>query len=87
MKKGVISSLYPTTKALIIFLGLFLSFFFDWRFAYFFVLPFCIFLALIDGGRNYTFGSAGSTISSGNSPSAPANPDLKWLDQLYGCHQ
>jgi TonB-linked SusC/RagA family outer membrane protein len=36
------------------------------------------FLALIDGGRNYTFGSAGSTISSGNSPSAPANPDLKW---------
>jgi TonB-linked SusC/RagA family outer membrane protein len=36
------------------------------------------FLALIDGGRNYTFGSAGSTISSGNSPSAPSNPDLKW---------
>jgi TonB-linked SusC/RagA family outer membrane protein len=36
------------------------------------------FLALIDGGRNYTFGSAGSTITSGNSPSAPANPDLKW---------
>jgi len=36
------------------------------------------FLALIDGGRNYTFGTAGSTISPGNSPSAPANPDLKW---------
>lgn len=36
------------------------------------------FLALIDGGRNYTFGSAGSTISPGNSPSAPSNPDLKW---------
>jgi energy-coupling factor transport system permease protein len=49
MKKGIISSLYPTTKALIIFLGLFLYFFFDWRFAYFFVLPLCIFLALIDG--------------------------------------
>ncbi len=36
------------------------------------------FLALIDGGRNYTFGSSGSTILSGNSPSAPSNPDLKW---------
>ena len=36
------------------------------------------FLALIDGGRNYTFGTAGSTISPGNSPSAPSNPDLKW---------
>ena len=36
------------------------------------------YLALIDGGRNYTFGSSGSTISSGNSPSAPSNPDLKW---------
>src|SRR5690554_963652 len=49
MKKGFVSSLYPTTKALIIVLGLFLYFFFDWRFAYFFVLPFCAFLALIDG--------------------------------------
>ena len=36
------------------------------------------FLALIGGGRNYTFGSTGSVISSGNSPDAPANPDLKW---------
>jgi TonB-linked SusC/RagA family outer membrane protein len=36
------------------------------------------YLALIDGGRNYTFGSVGTTISSGNSPSAPSNPDLKW---------
>lgn len=36
------------------------------------------FLALIGGGRNYTFGSAGTTISSGNSPDAPSNPDLKW---------
>jgi TonB-linked SusC/RagA family outer membrane protein len=36
------------------------------------------FMALIGGGRNYTFGSAGSVVSSGNSPNAPANPDLKW---------
>ena len=36
------------------------------------------YLALIGGGRNYTFGSSGSVISSGNSPDAPANPDLKW---------
>lgn len=36
------------------------------------------FLALIGGGRNYTFGNTGSVVSSGNSPNAPANPDLKW---------
>jgi TonB-linked SusC/RagA family outer membrane protein len=36
------------------------------------------FLALIGGGRNYTFGSDGTVISSGNSPDAPANPDLQW---------
>ena len=36
------------------------------------------FLALIGGGRNYTFGTSGSVVSSGNSPDAPANPDLKW---------
>ena len=36
------------------------------------------FLATIGGGRNYTFGSAGQAISIGNSPDAPANPDLKW---------
>jgi TonB-dependent starch-binding outer membrane protein SusC len=36
------------------------------------------FLALIGGGRNYTFGSTGSVVSIGNSPDAPANPDLKW---------
>ncbi len=36
------------------------------------------FLALIGGGRNYTFGTNGLTISSGNSPDAPANQDLKW---------
>ena len=35
------------------------------------------FLSLIGGDRNYTFGD-GSTISPGNSPDAPANPDLKW---------
>ena len=36
------------------------------------------FLALIGGGRNYTFGNTGTVISSGNSPDAPANQDLKW---------
>ncbi|MCI4442862.1 MAG: TonB-dependent receptor [Lentimicrobium sp.] len=36
------------------------------------------FLALIGGGRNYTFGNTGSVVSSGYSPNAPANPDLKW---------
>ena len=36
------------------------------------------FLALIGGGRDYTFGSSGSVVSPGNSPDAPANPDLKW---------
>lgn len=36
------------------------------------------YLALIGGGRNYTFGSTGTVVSSGNSPDAPANPDLKW---------
>ena len=36
------------------------------------------FLALIGGGRNYTFGTSGSVVSPGNSPNAPANQDLKW---------
>lgn len=36
------------------------------------------YLALIGGGRNYTFGSDGTTIVSGNSPDAPSNPDLRW---------
>jgi len=36
------------------------------------------FLALIFGGRNYTFGRTGDQISVGYSPNAPANPDLKW---------
>ncbi len=36
------------------------------------------YLALIGGGRNYTFGTTGTTVVSGNSPDAPANPDLKW---------
>jgi|FLOH01.1.fsa_nt_gi TonB-dependent starch-binding outer membrane protein SusC len=36
------------------------------------------FLALIGGGRNYTFGDTGTIVSSGSSPDAPSNPDLKW---------
>lgn len=36
------------------------------------------YLALISGGRNYTFGRTGDQISIGYSPNAPANPDLKW---------
>ena len=35
------------------------------------------YLALIGGGRNYTFGDPG-TINIGYSPDAPDNPDLKW---------
>ncbi len=35
------------------------------------------YLALVGGGRNYTFGNPG-TIYSGYSPNAPDNPDLKW---------
>lgn len=35
------------------------------------------FLATISGGRNYTFGE-GEDLIIGNSPNAPANPDLKW---------
>ncbi|NJW52127.1 SusC/RagA family TonB-linked outer membrane protein [Salinimicrobium oceani] len=36
------------------------------------------YLALIGGGRNYTFGRDGSGIIIGYSPDAPPNPDLKW---------
>lgn len=36
------------------------------------------YLALIGGGRNYTFGADGGTIYTGFSPNAPDNPDLKW---------
>ena len=35
------------------------------------------YLALIGGGRNYTFGNPG-VINTGFSPNAPDNPDLKW---------
>jgi len=35
------------------------------------------YLALVSGGRNYTFGEDG-TIYTGYSPNAPDNPDLKW---------
>ncbi|MFL9485350.1 SusC/RagA family TonB-linked outer membrane protein [Chitinophagaceae bacterium LWZ2-11] len=34
------------------------------------------YVSTIGGGRDYPFG--GSAISLGNSPNAPANPDLKW---------
>jgi TonB-linked SusC/RagA family outer membrane protein len=37
--------------------------------------------ALIGGGRNYPFGPDG-TILIGNSPNAPANPDLKWEETI-----
>ncbi|MHB1146048.1 MAG: SusC/RagA family TonB-linked outer membrane protein [Lutibacter sp.] len=36
------------------------------------------YLALINGGRNYTIGLDGVTIITGYSPNAPDNPDLKW---------
>ncbi|KAF2329578.1 SusC/RagA family TonB-linked outer membrane protein [Flavobacterium ginsenosidimutans] len=35
------------------------------------------YLATIGAGRNYTIGNQGSVVV-GNSPNAPANPDLKW---------
>ncbi|MDP3352672.1 MAG: TonB-dependent receptor [Flavobacteriaceae bacterium] len=36
------------------------------------------YLATIGGGRNYTFGDTGTTITTGYSPNAPDNPDLHW---------
>jgi len=36
------------------------------------------YLSTIVGGRNYTYGTGGVDISTGFSPSAPSNPDLKW---------
>jgi TonB-linked SusC/RagA family outer membrane protein len=36
------------------------------------------YLALIGGNRNYTFDKDGILIVPGNSPNAPANPDLRW---------
>ena len=36
------------------------------------------YLALVNGGRNYTIGLDGATIITGYSPNAPDNPDLKW---------
>ncbi|WP_298881724.1 TonB-dependent receptor [uncultured Polaribacter sp.] len=35
------------------------------------------YLSTIGGGRNYTIGTSGS-VTIGNSPNAPSNPDLKW---------
>ncbi len=35
------------------------------------------YVSVIGGGRNYAFGTSGS-YETGNSPNAPANPDLKW---------
>jgi TonB-linked SusC/RagA family outer membrane protein len=35
------------------------------------------YLSTIGGGRNYTIGSSGS-VTIGNSPNAPSNPDLRW---------
>lgn len=36
------------------------------------------YLSLIGDGRNYTLGRDGQIIWTGNSPDAPANPDLQW---------
>jgi len=35
------------------------------------------YLSTVSGGRNYTIGTTGS-VTIGNSPDAPSNPDLKW---------
>lgn len=39
------------------------------------------FLALIEGGRNYTFGNSG-VVTSGSSPGRISNPDLKWEETI-----
>ena len=49
MKKGFLSNLYPTTKGLFVIVSLILSLFFDWQFAYFFILPLTLVLAMLDG--------------------------------------
>ncbi len=36
------------------------------------------YLALVNGGRNYTIGQSGTTVVTGYSPNAPDNPDLRW---------
>ena len=36
------------------------------------------YLALVGGGRNYTFGQSGNVVTIGYSPNAPDNPDLHW---------
>jgi TonB-linked SusC/RagA family outer membrane protein len=41
------------------------------------------YLATISGGRNYTVGNQGSVVI-GNSPNAPANPDLRWEETSQG---
>lgn len=49
MKKGLISNIYPTHKILVVILTIILSFLYDWKFSYLFVLPVSILLAGIDG--------------------------------------
>lgn len=49
MKKGIISRIYPTQKLLFVFLSIILAIIYDWKFSYLVILPFCIFMALIDG--------------------------------------
>lgn len=49
MQKGFVSSLYPTTKGVFILTSILSSFFLDWKFAYFIILPLCFILALVDG--------------------------------------
>ena len=49
MRKKVISHIYPTTKLLFVFVMILISIFYDWKFAYFFVLPLCILFAFMDG--------------------------------------
>lgn len=48
MKKGLVSSIYPTHKLLIAVLTIILSIVYDWKFSYLVVLPVCILLSLID---------------------------------------
>lgn len=48
MKRSLVSSIYPTTKGLIVFLAIISSIIYDWRMAYLVILPLCILAAAVD---------------------------------------
>lgn len=48
MEKSFVSSIYPTTKGLIVILAILASIFYDWQLAYLVILPLCFIFAAID---------------------------------------